>query len=364
MNGLDFKVIRIWGEKKNREFQDLVLDWYRQNQRRLPWRRQPTPYRVWISEVMLQQTQVKTVVPYFHRFLRCFPDIATLAAASEEEVMALWAGLGYYSRARNLHRAAMIMAREFGGDFPCTLEEIEGLPGIGRYTAAAIHSIAFNCPQPVVDGNVRRVITRLHAITTKVPEDYFWRQAQAWQHNKYSSDFAQAVMELGALVCKPAAPLCSACPAQSLCRSYAGGIQFCVPAPRLKRVLENVDLVVVVLEWRGKLILLKKRAINYVPGEWSLPTKILSTKNIKPEKAAKALAQTILGISIPLVEKVAVRHSITHHRIRARVFYADVGEYQIKLPAYGNICLAEKSGSGRLITSSLYKKALCSALRG
>jgi A/G-specific adenine glycosylase len=352
----------IWGKKKNREFQTLILDWYEQKRRSLPWRTQPTPYRVWISEIMLQQTQVKTVVPYFERFMRRFPDIAALASASEEEVMTLWSGLGYYNRARNLHRTALIIMREFDGRFPATPQEIEGLPGVGRYTAAAIQSIAFNRPQAVVDGNIRRVITRLHAAITNEPEDFFWRQAWAWKHDARPSDFTQGVMELGALVCKPAAPLCSACPVRSLCESYARGTQFCLPVPRHKRASERIDLVVLVLKSQDKVLLTKERAAEYVPGEWSLPTKIMSARKTDPANSAVSFAKKVLGRSVPLEEKMMVRHSITHRRIYAHVFYADVGKYRTKHPARGNICLTKISRSDRLITSSLYRKALISAL--
>jgi len=356
------KSARIWGKKKNRQFQALVLDWYATNQRSLPWRSQPTPYRVWISEIMLQQTQVRTVVPYFERFVRRFPDLASLACASEEEIMALWSGLGYYRRARNLHRAALMIAGEFDGKFPDTLRKIGGLPGIGRYTAAAIHSIAFNRPQAVVDGNIKRVITRLHAAAANEPEDFFWRQAKAWRHNRRASDFTQAVMELGALVCRPARPLCSACPVQSLCKSHAMSISHRVPAPRPKRASERVDLVVLVLESRGKVIITKERAAGFVPGEWVLPAKIISAEKTDRAKAAKSLAKNILGRSIAVEERMVVRHTITYRRVYAHVFYADVKGCRIEIPEGGNICLADASGGDNFVTSSLYKKALNHAL--
>jgi A/G-specific adenine glycosylase len=362
MKDKDSRPVRIWAGGKNRKFRSLVLEWYEKNRRGLPWRGEPIPYYVWISEVMLQQTQVKTVVPYFNRFIRRFPDIAALAAAPEEEVVALWSGLGYYHRARNIHRAARIIFRDLGGKFPDSLDGIRQLPGIGRYSAAAIYSIAFNQPQAVVDGNVRRIITRLHAIAGNSQEEFFWHQMQAWQSEERPSDFTQAVMELGALVCKPGVPLCSKCPVQSLCRSYAKGIQDCVPAPRPKRALEQIDLVILVLESRGRVYLKKKQKADFVPGQWSLPTESLAFKSTRPEERAKALAHDILGVPIQVEEKKMVRHSITHRRIQAHVYYGDIGEYQFVHPSGGNFCLAGASRCERMITSSLYKKALRSAM--
>jgi A/G-specific adenine glycosylase len=198
----------MWDWEKTRNFQERLLHWYGRHKRELPWRSNPAPYRVWVSEIMLQQTQAKTVLPYYDRFFKRFPDIQSLARASEQEVLALWAGLGYYGRARNLHRAARQIVDDHGGVFPDKLEEILMLPGIGRYTAGAICSIAFNRPLPIVDGNVRRVIRRLHGIGRRIPESHFWNQASAWVPEGKTSAFNQAVMELGALVCLPHRPLC------------------------------------------------------------------------------------------------------------------------------------------------------------
>jgi A/G-specific adenine glycosylase len=357
------KRTHVWSKRKTRIFQGLLLGWYERNRRDLPWRNQPTPYRVWIAEVMLQQTQVKVVLPYFNSFMRRFPNITRLASASEDEVMALWAGLGYYGRARNICRVARIVVQQYAEIFPDSLETIAKLPGIGRYTAAAIHSIAFNQPQPIVDGNVRRVISRLLAITAIPPETFFWQQAKAWLAEKRPSDFNQAVMELGALICKPAIPRCPVCPVRLLCRAHHMGIQHSIPEPRPKRALENVNLVVLVLESEGKVLLTKKQAVEYVPGEWSLPTQIL-TGEMAPEIAAQKFVRSILGKSILTAERMLVRHSITRRRIQAHVFHADVKEYRIKQPAHGKIFFADASRRRQLITSSLYKKALRSALRG
>jgi len=202
------RIYQIWRREKTRKFQERILSWHRRHGRSLPWRRRPTPYRVWVSEAMLQQTQVQTVLPYYRRFLRRFPGIKALAAASEAEVTALWAGLGYYSRARNLHRAAGKIVAEHRGKFPDSKDSLLELPGVGRYIAGAVLSIVYGKAEPVVDGNVRRVIGRLHGLPDKAPDSFYWRQAAAWIPAGKASDFNQAVMELGALVCTPAKPLC------------------------------------------------------------------------------------------------------------------------------------------------------------
>src|SRR5438132_2793331 len=216
---------QIWDPVRTAKFQDALLAWYSEHQRALPWRSRPDPYRVWVSEIMLQQTQVQTVLRYFDRFVRRFPDARALAAASEEEVVSLWAGLGYYGRARNLRRAAIEIVRRHGGRFPSRFDEILRLPGVGRYTAGAIASIAFNLPEPIVDGNVRRVVSRLHALERGAPERFFWEQARAWTPAGRAAEFNQAVMELGALVYVPSSPLCLLCPVAAPSEARRRGIE-------------------------------------------------------------------------------------------------------------------------------------------
>jgi A/G-specific adenine glycosylase len=357
------KSAQPWAGKKNSLFQTRLLAWYEQNRRELPWRSRPTPYRVWISEIMLQQTQVSTVLPYFSRFMRRFPNVTVLSAASEEEVMALWAGLGYYRRARNLLPAARIIVRQFKGKFPDSLGQIRELPGVGRYTAAAICSIAFNQPQPLVDGNVRRLITRLHALTFHAREDFFWGQAEAWQAEKRPSDFNQAVMELGALLCRPSTPKCPVCPVRSLCAAHAMGIQHRIPTAPPKHAIENWELVVLVLESQGNVLLVKEKAASYLPGVWNLPATILKPQTA-PQEAAKTFVRRMLGKApVPLIRKPPVRHSITFRRIRAHVFHVDFRDYPLKSCEGRRVLLVDTRQSYRLLTSSLYKKALRSALR-
>jgi A/G-specific adenine glycosylase len=357
LSELGSQLYQIWAGEKTRKFRRLLLSWYRRHRRELPWRADPTPYRVWVAEVMLQQTQVRTVLPYYERFLARFPDVDTLAAAPEEEVLALWAGLGYYSRARNLHRAARLIVREFRREVPRRLADIRSLPGVGRYTAGAICSIAFNEPVPVVDGNVKRVIGRLHAVESDVGEAFFWRQSGALVPRTRASDFNQAMMELGALVCVPSRPLCPACPVSSLCDGRGRGIERRVPGGRPVKPAKDVELVILVLQQAGRILLTDKNAVGFIPGLLSLPTCLLA-KGTSPGWAALCCARDLLGKVVRLQERGAVRHGITYRRIRAHIFYAELKRPDIRIDDSRKLVWTEVEGIDKCLTSSLYRKAL------
>jgi len=329
-----------------------LLRWYERNKRRLPWRSDPAPYRVWVSEIMLQQTQVRTVLPYFERFLARFPDVGSLAAASEQEVLAEWAGLGYYGRARNIHRAAQKIAGEFGGVFPSTPGEWLSLPGIGEYTAGAILSIAFNQPHPVVDGNVRRVMSRLTGLMEPPRESRFWELAAAWVPRDRPSDFNQALMELGALVCLPSGPRCGDCPVASMCAARKLGIQEKIPMRAMPRKAQSVDLVVLAIQHRGSILVSSGTPAPYIPGPFCLPSLILRPDQT-PEQGAKALLRR-LGLSTSRMKKsLIIRHSITFRRIRGHVFAAKIPAAAVPSGRWVSFTDAE-----RLLTSSLFRKAL------
>jgi len=225
---------------------DTLLDWYDANARALPWRvgpaqrrvgERPDPYRVWLSEIMLQQTTVATVTAYFERFTARWPDVGALAAAPRDDVLSEWAGLGYYARARNLHACAQMVVAEYGGAFPATEGELRALPGVGLYTAAAIASIAFDEAATVVDGNVERVVARLHAVTEPLPgaKKRLYALAAALTPDARPGDYAQAVMDLGATVCTPRKPACAACPLADPCEARALGIAATLPAKTPKK---------------------------------------------------------------------------------------------------------------------------------
>ena len=254
-----------------------LIAWYRENARVLPWRENPEPYRVWVSEIMLQQTRVEAVKPYYNRFLSALPDIAALAAAPEEQLLKLWEGLGYYSRVRNLQKAAKKVMEEFGGVLPADYEQLKTLPGIGEYTAGAIASIAFGIAVPVVDGNVLRVISRVtgnfEQIDAPACKKRMWQQLDEILPKQAPGDFNQALMELGATVCLPSgAPLCESCPLKEQCAARQNGWieQLPVRAPKKQKRLEERT---VLLFWQGGRVGLRRRpSKGLLAGMWEFPS--------------------------------------------------------------------------------------------
>jgi len=225
-----------------KRLQKLIFTWFdRYGRKNLPWQQNKTPYRVWLSEVMLQQTQVSTVIPYFERFLQQFPDIESLANAPLDSVLHLWTGLGYYSRARNLHKTAGLIKKNFAGIFPETLDALEDLPGIGRSTAGAILSIAFKKPAAILDGNVKRVLTRLQGLTEwpgeKESLTYLWKAAIHYTPLNRPDDYAQAMMDLGATICVRGTPSCEKCPLKKYCIAHLQGIEKNLPRQKPKKKL-------------------------------------------------------------------------------------------------------------------------------
>jgi A/G-specific adenine glycosylase len=282
-----------------------LLRWYAARHRDLPWRRTRDPYRIWVSEIMLQQTRAEAVIPYYQRFLERFPSVAALAAASAEEVLATWSGLGYYSRARNLHKAARLM----DGVFPAGYQAIRELPGVGDYTAAAISSIAFGLPYAVLDGNVMRVLARV----TNDPADIGAGRTRARfrelaQHHLDGLDgrragaFNQAMMELGATVCLPRVPRCGICPLAAICEARREGRQQQLPVKPRKTQPVKIAMAVAVVERRGRLLLWQRAAdARRLAGFWELPS---------PEQLPELDAMREIG---------TFRHTITHHRYEVTV---------------------------------------------
>jgi A/G-specific adenine glycosylase len=351
---------KIWPRRNTLEFRKRLLRWYGSHKRVLPWRSDPTPYNVWISEVMLQQTQVQTVLPYYERFMKRFPDVYELAGSGEGEFLSLWSGLGYYGRARNLLRSARRIVTDCGGKLPETFEDLQALPGIGRYTAGAILSIAYNKPEAIVDGNIRRVMCRLHGVEKLPAETFFWKQAQAWVPRDRPSDFNQAVMELGATVCLPLRPECRACPVRSLCTACRQGTQYGIPASRRRRNQEVVELVMLVMKSGGATLLTKQVAGGYIPGRWGLPTRTLPTGDRSIDLAGD-LSRSLLGNRAELRPCPPVRHAITHRRIIAQIFKADLETQQPGPGAGGSFMWVDDAHLHRFIISSVFRKAIHSA---
>jgi A/G-specific adenine glycosylase len=313
-------------------FRKQLLVWFRQFQRDLPWRRTRDPYGIWLSEIMLQQTRVAAAIPYYERFLQRFPDVQSLAAAPEEEVLRLWSGLGYYRRARNLQKAAQQVVANHGGQFPARLEEALALPGIGNYTAAAILSIAFAQNSAVLDGNVARVLARLGAVRGDI------RESQRWQHlqkvadgllePQSPGDWNQAMMELGATLCAPKSPQCLLCPVAQFCEGRKLGIAESLPEKRQKRTTVEVTLAVAVLtDKKGRTLLLpppknsnEKAHADHVPTlvsrMWHFPT--LSVVNESAGNLGAYLQKLFPDVEISKSQLVLVgkvRHAVTYRAI-------------------------------------------------
>lgn len=306
-------------------FRKKLLAWYRVEARDLPWRGSKDPYAIWVSEIVLQQTRVDQGTPYIQRFLKRFPTVRALAAAEQDDVLKLWEGLGYYSRARNLHRAAKIVFGDLGGELPRTAKQWQELPGVGRYTAGAIASIAFGECAPVLDGNVKRVLSRLIDLEaciddTQVTND-LWEVAQALVKGKLPGDFNQAMMELGAEVCKPKQPLCESCPVKSHCASFAADSQSSRPVRRAKAKVPHHDIVIAAISKNGRYLLGKRPPKGLLGGLWEFPGGKVE-KDESHEKALKREVREELGITVRPGDHIAtVNHAYTHFKVTLHVFH-------------------------------------------
>ena len=295
-----------------------LLDWFDKHARDLPWRRTRDPYAIWVSEVMLQQTQVATVVDYFERFLKAFPNVAALAAADEQQVLRLWEGLGYYRRARNLHEGARRLCAELAGCIPNDPAALAELPGLGRYTVNAILSQAYERRLPIVEANSRRVLCRLLAergdpAKTSV-QQRLWSAAAALLPSRRIGHFNQALMELGALVCKPTDPDCDRCPLARGCVAHRRGLQDSIPHKTPPPRIEQVREVAVALRRGRRLLLVQNPEIGRWAGMWELPRRPLPARGDAESGAAALLNE--LGLEAEVgVELATVRHSVTRFRI-------------------------------------------------
>ena len=302
-----------------------LLAWYGRAGRDLPWRRTRDPYRIWLSEIMLQQTGVETVIPYYERFLEAFPTVRALAAATVEEVVERWAGLGYYSRARNLHAAARRVANSNGGRFPDTLEGLMELPGVGRSTAGAILSIAFDRSAPILDGNVRRVLCRLHALEddprSSSSEKKLWTWAHELTPEDRPHDYAQAIMDLGATVCTPRSPDCGACPLKPCCRARSLGLENELPRGREKRKTPIRVQVALLLMSQGRCLVRRRPLSGMLGGLWEFPATAVADGET-PGMAAYRLLQD-LGYVAELRSAGEVAHLYSHFRLDLRLYRAE-----------------------------------------
>lgn len=300
-------------------FRRRLLAWFDRHQRDLPWRRDRDPYRIWVSEVMLQQTQVATVLRFFEPFLEAFPTIAALAAADEQEVLRHWEGLGYYRRARDLHRAARALAALHGGRFPDDLDSLRDIPGMGRYTRGAILSQAFDRRVPILEANSRRVLARVLGLRddpTRGPgERWLWQAAETLLPRRCVGDFNQALMELGALVCTPARPRCEACPLASLCTARRLGLQEVIPARGARPTSVPVREAAVVVFRRGRVFLVQRPAQGRWANLWEFPHDQLRPGESHEAAAARLLPELTHIRAIVGPELLTLRHTIMHYRV-------------------------------------------------
>jgi len=308
-----------------------LLAWYERSRRDLPWRRSDDPYRIWVSEVMLQQTTVRTATPYYGAFLERFPTLSVLAQAPEEDVLAAWSGLGYYHRARNLQRGARHLAEHHAGAFPRTLEAALAVPGIGLYTASAVLSIAFGQPLPVVDGNVRRVLARLLALSGPEyrKDGPYYNRAEELLDRERPGEWNQALMELGATVCLPRKPACDACPLRRHCRAHARGLVEQLPEGRARRAPVEVTVAAALVERDGRVLLVRRPEGRLLGRLWEVPQTSLESRGL-PDLAAEILERHGLRVA-PAALAVRARHAITFRRItlegyRARLVGGDTAD--------------------------------------
>jgi A/G-specific adenine glycosylase len=301
-----------------------LLHWYQVSGRNLPWRKTRDPYKIWISEIMLQQTQVKTVIPYYERWLDRFPTVESIANADLQDILKVWEGLGYYARARNLHRAAKVLTEQYSGRFPETLEDAVSLPGVGRTTAGGILSAAFNAPLAILDGNVKRVLSRLINLT--VPPNRamteLWELSQNLVPLHQGRDFNQALMDLGATVCVPKQPNCAICPWNKSCKSYNLGIQHQRPMTESKAPLPHKVIgVAVIWNANGMILIDRRKPEGLLGGLWEFPGGKVEPGETIPECIQREI-QEELGILIAVEEKLmTIDHAYTHFKVTLNVHH-------------------------------------------
>jgi A/G-specific adenine glycosylase len=301
-----------------------LINWYRLHARPLPWRKTRDPYAIWVSEVLLQQTQVATVIPYYHRFLQVFPTVARLAQAPLERVLEVWSGLGYYRRARHLHQAARVVTETFEGRFPADYRLARTLSGVGDYTARAVLSLAYQQPYPVLDGNVARVAARLFALCGNLQQAAFRRAVEARLHRLLPplcpGDFNQALMELGQMICLPRAPRCPACPVRPWCRAYKMRRPEAFPAPRLRPAPQVRHLAAAVVRQNSKIGLVRGLGEGLLDDLWNFPSAFGSSRGEALSRLEEKLSSLFNGpviIGPPLAD---LRHGITYRSIRVRAY--------------------------------------------
>lgn len=317
-----------------RAFTTAILDWYRNNKRDLPWRRTRDPYKIWVSEVMLQQTTVKAVLQYYKKWLKQYPSVQSLAEAEQEDVLKAWQGLGYYGRVRNLHKTAKIIVNDFNARIPNSPEDLKKLPGFGPYTIGAVLSIAYDIRNPIVDANIRRIFMRLLAVRGKAVQGmdrHILPTIDRLVPQRYPGDFNQGLMELGALICRSREPLCNQCPVKGHCKAFEKGIQEVIPQPKTV-LLKKVRAVLAIIRGsKGALLMQRRPPTGLLAGMWEFPGGKIKTGE-SPQKALEREIREELGIRVVVGKKVCdVVHYYTKFKVFLNVFECkSIGELKAR----------------------------------
>ncbi len=306
------------------DFRDTLLDWFKDYQRDMPWRNTDNPYHIWVSEVMLQQTQVVKVIDYYERFIAQFPDVQDLAAAPLQDVLKVWEGLGYYARARNLHKAAQVIVNELEGEIPRDYATFRKLPGVGDYSAAAVQSIAFNAPYAAVDGNIKRVVARLFLIDAPVNDakssKVFQQKADDVLDRDAPGIFNQAMMELGATVCRPQSPTCLICPVNAFCEAFHTARQDEFPKRRETKPVPEHHIAVGIIYRGNEVIITQRQFEGLLGGLWEFPGGQVAEEETAEDACVRQIAE-VVNLSISNIKYLTrVRHAFTHFKIVVDVF--------------------------------------------
>jgi A/G-specific adenine glycosylase len=312
-----------WKEK----IQGDLLCWFKKKGRDLPWRKTHDPYAIWVSEIMLQQTQVATVIPYYQRFLKSYPTVRHLAKADLSKVLKLWEGLGYYSRARNLHRASKLVLNHFQGKIPDNLNDLVSLPGIGKYTAGAILSIAYNKEAPILDGNVKRVLSRLFTISEdqKKSEALLWKLSESLIPKGCASAFNQAIMDLGAMICTPEDPQCPRCPLRHHCKGKASGEPTKYPSKKVRKKIPLITAVSAVIQRNGRVLLKHRPPKGLLGGLWEFPNwRSGESERLRLRSRLRSYIEKEMGMNAEVKDSLGTfKQTFTHFKLTLHVFHCE-----------------------------------------
>ena len=320
-----------WGDLKVRnKIQANLLQWFEKSGRDLPWRKTRDPYAIWISETMLQQTQVVTVIPYYQKFLKSFPTLHHLAKANLSTVLKVWEGLGYYSRARNLHRASQIVLNHFHGKIPDTLKDLLSLPGIGRSTAGAILSFAYNKEAPILDGNAKRILSRLFAISEspdkRKTEQLLWKISESLIPKGFSNPFNQALMDLGSMICTPKDPQCHQCPLKKHCQGYLSGKPERYPLRTVKKAIPHITAVSAVIGKGGKVLLCQRPPKGLLGGLWEFPNwRIKGKQRLRLRLRLRNTIKKEMGLNVKVNESIGTfKQTYSHFKLTLHVYLCQI----------------------------------------